>query len=100
MLSSPTLYAEGLQFISHSYLRKGSPEFSVRFNSLCILQGMYYALCAIFGVGYGILIANLLAVLHMFSGEDKLANLLGFHLMFEGIGGLVGTPLCGKPFSM
>jgi hypothetical protein len=57
---------------------------------------MYYTLAAVWGAGQGALIANLLAVVYDCCGGDQLTMLFGLLLCAEGIGGLIGAPLCGK----
>lgn len=59
------------------------------------LQVTYYVLAALWGSSKGALIANLLAVAYDFCGAEQLALLFGLHLCAEGIGSLVGAPLCG-----
>lgn len=56
---------------------------------------MYYVLAVIWGSSKGALIANLLAVAYDLCGPEKLALLFGLHLFAEGLGSLVGSPLCG-----
>ena len=57
---------------------------------------MYYALTAVWGLGQGALIANLLAVLYDFCGTPQLAVMFGLHLCAEGIGALIGAPISGE----
>lgn len=57
---------------------------------------MFYILAAIWGLGQGALISNLLGVVYDFCGAEQLSILFGLILLFEGVGGLSGVPLCGK----
>lgn len=57
---------------------------------------MYYTLTAVWGVGQGIHIANLLAVIHDYCGANQLALLFGVHLCAEGVGALIGAPISSE----
>lgn len=57
---------------------------------------MYYALTAVWGLAHSVHISNLLAVVYDFVGERQMALLFGIVLFFEGIGAIIGAPICGR----
>ena len=50
----------------------------------------------VYGIAYGAQIANLLSVAYDICGPDQMVILFSFELAFEGVGGLIGSPLCSK----
>lgn len=61
-----------------------------------LLQAMYYTLTALWGLGRGAKMANVLAVVHDFCGVEQLAVLWGLQLCAQGTGAFIGAPLSGK----
>ena len=57
---------------------------------------MFYALCAVWGIGNGVAMANLLAVIYEFCEVRLLTLLLGLSLFAQGIGGSTGNYSCSK----
>lgn len=56
---------------------------------------MFYVLAVVWGLGLGVLVGNILALICLFCGKEQMALLFGVHLLSEGIGGVIGTPLSG-----
>ena len=56
---------------------------------------MFYALGAVWGLAMGALVGNILSVICLFCETHQMALLFGLHLLAEGLGGVVGTPLSG-----
>lgn len=65
-------------------------------GELFLLKMMYYSVAVVWGLAQGAFIANLLAVVYNFCGEEHLAVLFGLELFAEGIGAIIGAPLSGK----
>ena len=53
-------------------------------------------LMAFCGVGYGAVMSNLNPTAHETSGGASMSLVMGFALLFEGIGVITGAPLTGK----
>lgn len=51
---------------------------------------------AFFGFVIGVQLSNLLGVAYNICGADQMVVLFGLELAFEGVGGLVGPPLCSE----
>ena len=49
-----------------------------------------------YGIAYGAQIANLMAVSHDMCGVEMMVVLFACEVCFEGIGSLIGAPICSE----